>query len=1185
MESGFFRNLQEDNTCTTKSNENGFHLKYANLLDIDSREGIRKTTSNIGRNEKKTKVVKNKFISENEKLHILQNLRKTKLINLSQTSQMESNEKKQSKDDIKKTKKNIFPYHSFCINYKDNRLENTKKEHIDTELKILRKNRKQKKININKFDKFTPGKDSKNNLFVDKKEINKINSKLNSIKNNDNEDMSSKKVSSFEKELCKQFLQTKLTKIKFINSSISSNSSNGMTINVTNNKSRENVYSYRTSQINKHKIITKNIQNIKNMKKSQIYKTLNSKANKDSNSNFVQPKKTANIIFRYNDEKNSTKNENLNFEKNHIAKEKYTPSFGDHREDKSIKKTKTKKVEKVEKAEKMKNRGSIEKYEKLHQNSNDSHNKEAKNGENKKKKKKFINKQSNERIYQSIIKNSTSKNDYLNKIKKYNSFATNENDLKINKMFIVNDNLNNNSLILNVSSSSDLISSISSYTKRGSKIQGTKEKKKIDLIEEVDKTNLDFQTIADKKEAEKCKYIKNIISRYNYSNKMLEKKHNTSLCSSKNSYKTYYNENRNSFEINNIIKQKKVVKKLKNKILKSIKKTININKIKTPLYFHSKSYFFIFLKKLKFLLSKKVKEMKKRSSGSTGECSTNLDGENIYELFLRNKDNSLLLKKYLKQQKKLTNNMNKYNVPRKSIESSSTQEKEKEKHLLFTSPIKSEKDNEIGEVKNSEIFHASPKSSNISDSHNNSKPFQCLDEVIEKKKHNDGILKVVGNALDIFEHKKENSNYEEGNTIDKNSSNNENIEGIDKDTNEQQADIALFSTNVLENKTGTFENLDIKMIKNKDTTLSIIKEQDKNKENKINTSFENLKTEKNCIFNDMKIEESNEAYSNNKQFSKDKPCSILVEKCKESKDNKYTITNSLNVHDPSKLDKTYINKCLDSHEKINDVINKYPIEKLKINSLNNRIKNDLMQKVFYLNWCEYKDKQKRCEEKKSLVKNQRRCTKNMIRFGVKKQKYKSYIPFSHLKKGNHNYIHVPTNNSIQNKEINFIKKCKKFQSYNGSNSKKYNETSGNTIWVAKKYDHNIINKIKKNISENYNNILTFLKNIFYTNFYLFNKKKEQKIIFKNRHINSFEKDAKKKLQYHTNISVVPNIFLPKVKQAYEKLQPRNSVIYNGQSYFLKNDREIKRLTTHTLKMNRHRKKIHIFRRRKGTTTM
>ncbi|CAD2106855.1 hypothetical protein YYG_00913 [Plasmodium vinckei petteri] len=1155
MESGFFRNLQEDNACTTKSNEKELHLEYANLLDIDSGEGIRKITSNIGRNEKKTKVVKNKFISENEKLHILQNLRKTKLINLSRTSQMGSNEKQQTEDDIKKTKKNIFPYHSFCINYKDNRLENLKKEHIDTELKILRKNRKQKKTNINKFDKFTLGKDSKNNLFVDKKEINKINSKLNSIKNNDNEDISSKEHSSFERELCKQFLQKKITKIKLINSSTSSNSSSDMTINMANNKIRENVYSYRTSQINKHKIITKNIQNIKNMKKSQIYKTLNSKANKDSNSNLAHLKKTTNTFFRYNDRKNNTKNESMNFEKNHIAKEKSASSFGDHREDKSIKKIKTKKLEKMDK---VKNKGSIEKYEKLHQNSNDSQNKEAKNGEIKKKKKKYINKQSNERIYQSIIKNSTSKSDYLNKIKKYNSFAINEKDLKINKMFIVNDNLNNNSLILNVSSSSDLISSISSYTKRGCKIRGTKEKTKIDSIEEVDKTNLDFQAIADKKEAEKCKYIKNIISRYNYNNKILEKKHNTSLCSSKNSYKTYYNENRNSFEIYNIIKQKKIVKKLKKKILKSIKKTININKIKTPLYFHSKSYFFTFLKKLKFLLSKKVKEIKKRSSGSTGECSTNLDGENIYELFLKNKDNSLLLKKYLKQQKKLANKMNKYNIYRKNVESSSTQEKEKEKDLLFASPIKSEKseksekDNEIGKVKNRETSQATPKSSIISPRNNNSKPFQCLDEKIEKKEHNDGTLTFIGNAPNVCEYKKENSNYEEGNKIDKNCNNNRNIEGIDKEIIEQQADTIVCSPNVLGNIKGTFENLDIQMIKNKDITLDIIEEQDKSKEKKINTSFENLKKEKNCIFNDMKLEEINETYSNDKQFRKDKPCPILVEECKESRDKKYTIINLPNVHDSSKLDNTYINKYLDSHEKINDIINKYPIEKLKINSLNNRIKNDLTQKIFYLNWCEYRDKQKRYEEKKCLIKNQRRCSKNMIRFGVKKQKYKSYTPLLHLKKGNHSYMHVPTNNSIQNRKINFIKNYRNFQSYNDSNSKKYNETSGNTICIAKKYDHNIINKIKKNISDNYNNMLTFLKNIFYTNFYLFNKKKEQKNIFKNRHINSFENDIKKKLQYHTNASVVPNIFLSKIKQNYENLQFKNSTIYNEPNYFIKN---------------------------------
>ncbi|VEV56906.1 conserved Plasmodium protein, unknown function [Plasmodium vinckei vinckei] len=683
-------------------------------------------------------------------------------------------------------------------------------------------------------------------------------------------------------------------------------------------------------------------------------------------------------------------------------------------------------------------------------------------------------------------------------------------------MFIVNDNLNNNSLILNVSSSSDLISSISSYTKMGSKTRGTKEKTKIDAIEEVDKAKIDRIEEVDKKEAEKCSYIKNIISRYNYNNKILEKKHNTSLCSSKNSYKTYSNESRNSFEIYNIIKQKKIVNKLKKKILKSIKKTININKIKTPLYFHSKSYFFTFLKKLKFLLSKKMKEIKKRSSGSTAECSTNLDGENIYELFLRNKDNSLLLKRYLKQQKRLANKMNKYNIYHKNVESSSTQEKEKEKEtdLLFASPIKNEKDNEIDEVKNSETFQATPKSSNISLINNNSKPFQCLDETV----------KFIDNAANICEYKKENK-------IDKNCNSNKNVERIDKEIIEQEDDITVCSPNILENKKGPFENLDI------------IEEQDKSKEDKINTSFENLKKEKSSIFNDMKIEESNEIYSNNKKFSKDKSFPILIEECKEIRDKKCNIINLQNAHDYSKLDNTYINKCLDSHEKINDIINKYSIEKLKINSLNNRIKNNLTQKMFYLNWCEYRNKQKRCEER-----NQRRGTKNMIRFGVKKQKYKSYIPLLYLKKGNHSYMDVPTNNSIQNRKINFIKNCKNFQSYNDNNSKKCNETSGNTICIAKKYDHNIINKIKKNISDNYNNMLTFLKNIFYTNFYLFNKKKEQK----NRHANSFENNVKKKLQYHTNVNSIPNIFLPKIKQNYENLQSQNNTIYNEPNYFIKN---------------------------------
>ncbi|EAA21209.1 hypothetical protein [Plasmodium yoelii yoelii] len=196
-----------------------------------------------------------------------------------------------------------------------------------------------------------------------------------------------------------------------------------------------------------------------------------------------------------------------------------------------------------------------------------------------------------------------------------------------------------------------------------------------------------------------------------------------------------------------------------------------------------------------------------------------------------------------------------------------------------------------------------------------------------------------------------------------------------------------------------------------------------------------------------------------------------------------------------------------------------------------------MQKLFYLNWCEQRNKQKRYEKKKNFLKSQRKYSENTIRFGVKKQKYKTYTPFPYLQKSN-NFINIPTNNSIKNGKKNFIKN--------------YNKNSGNIIWATKKYDHNIINKIKKNISNNYNNMLTFLKNIFYNNFYLFNKKKQQQTVFKNRHINTFENNIKEKLQSHTNVTVVPNIFLPKNKQNYESSQSRATIIHNEPNQFLKN---------------------------------
>ncbi|CRG95748.1 conserved Plasmodium protein, unknown function [Plasmodium gallinaceum] len=716
---------KKNDNITDSNLKEGYKKKNDNITDSNLTEGYKKKcilkSNKNDQNDNKKKIIKCNFLSENDKLYILENLKK---INLTKNSNFENITKKS----------NLFRCHSFCVDKMENiniikRNEMSKNEKITLKQKNTKLNEKketfikEKKITNEKIQNLT--KENRNdNVKKDLKEISK--------KNSDNANKEFNLKSFYHKNSKTQLTYNRINK-------------NSNKLNFYINKKYTNILNE-----NKKDVLNKNemycdgeiLKETKKNIRSENY-SLNGISNNQKNSE-------AKII--------SKKNAPLN--------ERTISNYETKKRD-NIKMNKTKK----ENSEKSTlNLECFSDFQKKINNNYDYSKLGLGNN--------------------LLLKDKYKKNECLFLSEKMNSSNLFNNYCSLN-----------NSLKLTVSSSSNIISSISSYDKKirnvsenikKDTLQGEKTKKNFlhskcehrkyikescgdckerkikrkDKIKKIDKK--EKENIQKTKKCEKEKKNNKIINYNNNNNindynlKNIHKKNSVSNISFI-SKKSESNKNCSSInickqkkrivEINiiyHIIRYKKMLKKIKKDILTTIKNITEENKVKLPEYFNTKKYFMKFLKKLKQFLKKKIDEIKR--------LNTFEKKNSIYEIFLSDKKNTLLLKKYLKKKKILSKYLNRYISKKNSSNYNFNCSSEKLANLNYYQNLIKLKKTLLMKSKTNKLFNKINEKNNIKD--NNNKLLKFENKHFTKKnkdrikKNSNECKKENCKIFDIYEEKK-----------------------------------------------------------------------------------------------------------------------------------------------------------------------------------------------------------------------------------------------------------------------------------------------------------------------------------------------------------------------------------------------------------------------------------------------
>ncbi|SPJ12626.1 conserved Plasmodium protein, unknown function [Plasmodium sp. DRC-Itaito] len=624
------------------------------------------------KNEKKKKMVRNSFISEKEKLNILENLRR---INISKDDDI---------SEISPQKNNLFPCHSFYINHmnkKETQYYEINKDdikHLDNYDNKEEESEITREKNIKNNNKINVKNNNNNNVIEKEKYINNENlffkeDILNDQKDNvqNKEYIKKKKMNIIyddnlkrKKHISNKYMCN--TEIMYNNKKDHIKKSSQHNNNNKNKKTfsaKDTFYSTKTQHGSK-----KTMNYLSHMNLERGEKTTLKEKEKETYISLLKEKEKETYISPLKEKEKETYISPLKEKE----KETYISPLKEKKKEtyisplKGIKKGNNTGYLKTEEnkiyKDNMNNKN--DKKNKTHNNNNNNNNKidNIDNIDNIDKHDNFYNHHKKDNINNSFStqygNNVNKQNCYTNNIFKLNnsSFIKRNkdkysddnvflsNDLINSSNIFMNNNSSNNSLKLTVSpSSSNIISSVSSYeTKRKKKKNGNT----LDIIKETSNHNNLDQIIENNNNNNNNPISKNLTT-YIYKNNM-----------KKDIYNRYNKENKNipiiKLDISdNIIKYTKVVKKLKRNILCIINKFIQRDDVKKKnTHFYTHKNFIKFINKIK-----KIIKNNKTKNGIFYKESKNIK-KNIYYIFLEYNQNVLLIQKFLKKKKILRKYIN-----------------------------------------------------------------------------------------------------------------------------------------------------------------------------------------------------------------------------------------------------------------------------------------------------------------------------------------------------------------------------------------------------------------------------------------------------------------------------------------------------------------------------------------------